>query len=70
MLVEAIFAVRKQVEKQREDRKSEENRKRGSAMSVDTYLHWNFYLIFINPLTIFEWPLNNMTKQCFDFPDF
>lgn len=26
--VEAIFAVRKQVEKQREDRKSEENRRR------------------------------------------
>lgn len=38
MLVEAIFAVREQVEKQREDRKSEENRKRGSAMPVHTYL--------------------------------
>lgn len=39
---EAIFAVREQVKKkQREDRKSEENRKRGSAVPVDTYLILN-----------------------------
>lgn len=38
MLVEAIFAVREQVEKERKESRSEENKERPCALPVKTYL--------------------------------